>query len=343
MHPLLSQLGVTNPVLAAPMAGGPTTPALVAAAARSGGLGFLAAGYKEPDTLASQIAAVRERTDRFGVNLFAPNPVPVDPREFRGYAEAIQDPADRYGIDLRATQPVEDDDRWHEKVDLLLASAVPIVSFALGVPSRDVVAALKRAGSITVQTVTSPDEAQLAQEAGVDALVIQASVAGGHYGTLTPGLPPRALPLAALVKEIGGRTELPLLAAGGLCAPEEIAAILRVGVAAVLVGTVLLRCDESGASAVHKAAIANLDGPPTIVTRAFTGRPARAIPNTFTTRYDAIAPAGYPAIHHLTSGLRKAAAADGNPELVNLWAGTGYRSAPAEPAERVLDYLATAI
>ena len=84
----LSSLGLTCPVLAAPMAGGATTPALVAAAARAGSLGFLAAGYKTPDLLRQQIAEVRERTPVFAVNLFAPNPVPVDPAEFRRYAAA---------------------------------------------------------------------------------------------------------------------------------------------------------------------------------------------------------------------------------------------------------------
>jgi nitronate monooxygenase len=72
------------------------------------------------------------------------------------------------------------------------------------------------------------------------------------------------------------------------------------------------------------------------VTRAFTGRPARALPNRFSDRYSALAPFGYPALHHLTSGLRRAAAAGGNPELVNLWAGTGYRAATAEPLAAIV-------
>jgi NAD(P)H-dependent flavin oxidoreductase YrpB (nitropropane dioxygenase family) len=61
------------------MAGGPTTPELVVAAAGAGGLGFLAGGYKSAEALAGQIAVVRRATATFGVNLFAPNPAPVDP------------------------------------------------------------------------------------------------------------------------------------------------------------------------------------------------------------------------------------------------------------------------
>jgi nitronate monooxygenase len=79
MHSALTGLGLTLPVLAAPMSGGPSTPELVVAAARAGSLGFLGGGYKTPDVLTDQIAQVRSADVPFGVNLFAPNPVPVDP------------------------------------------------------------------------------------------------------------------------------------------------------------------------------------------------------------------------------------------------------------------------
>src|SRR5690348_10340489 len=120
------------------MAGGPTTPALVVAAARAGALAFLAAGYRDAGALAAQIAEVRAAGVPFGVNLFAPNPVPVDPAAFRRYAEALQPDADRYGVDLSGAEPAEDDDRWQEKLDVLLAEPVPVVSFTFGVPERSV-------------------------------------------------------------------------------------------------------------------------------------------------------------------------------------------------------------
>jgi nitronate monooxygenase len=107
-----------------------------------------------------------------------------------------------------------------------------------------------------------------------------------------------------------------------------------------MVGTVLLRTDESGASPVYKAAMAERAEYETVVTRAFTGRPARALPNLFTQRYNAAAPSGYPAIHHLTSPLRRAAATAGDAERINLWAGTGHRHASSEPAASVLARLA---
>jgi nitronate monooxygenase len=339
----LSELNLTNPVLAAPMAGGPGTPAYVTAAARAGSLGFLAGGYKAPQLLAEQINAVRDRTQNFGVNLFAPNPLPVDPDAFRRYAASIQAEADRFGIDLSQSTPSEDDDFWHEKIDLLVARPVPVVSFTFGIPESATITALRTAGTTTIQTVTSVEEARLAAAAGIDALAVQAGAAGGHSGTLTPQRQPEAVPLCVLIATIKDGTKLPVIAAGGLSTSQEVAAVMHSGADAVMVGTVLLRSDESGASAVHKAAIADPARGDTIVTRAFTGRPARALPNIFIARHDADAPLGYPAIHHLTSELRKAAVGAGDPERVNLWAGTGYRNASSEPVEAILTRLAQAI
>ena len=107
-----------------------------------------------------------------------------------------------------------------------------------------------------------------------------------------------------------------------------------------MVGTVLLLSPESGASPAHRAGLTGPDRGDTILTRAFTGRPARALRNEFVDNYDEAAPAGYPALHHLTSPLRKVAAAQANPEFVNLWAGTGYRLAAERPAEEILRALA---
>ncbi len=324
------------PVLAAPMAGGAGTPALVIAAARAGGLGFLAAGYKTPEALAGQIAAVRASGVPFGVNVFAPNPVPVDPEEFRRYARTLQADAARFGLDLAGREPVEDDDHWNDKIDLLLTDPVPVVSFTFGLPDRTVIAALRAAGTFVVQTVTSADEARTAD---ADALVVQASAAGGHSGTLTPHRLPPPTPIADLVAEVRAAVRVPLIAAGGLYEPAGVQAVLRAGASAAMVGTALLRTDESGASPAHRTALTDPARGDTLITRAFTGRPARALRNTFTDRYDARAPYGYPALHHLTSPLRKAAAED--PEWINLWAGTGHRHATAEPAATVLTRLAS--
>ncbi|MGH3718528.1 MAG: nitronate monooxygenase [Pseudonocardiaceae bacterium] len=339
----LAALGVSLPVLAAPMAGGPSTPQLVAAAARAGGLGFLAGGYQSPDALAAQMAQARVIGVAFGVNLFAPNPVPVDPEAFGRYARAIAPAAERYGVDLLEVPLTEDDDHWSDKVELLLSEPVPVAGFTFGVPRPGVVDALRGAGTLVMQTVTSAEEAQLAESAGVDMLTVQASAAGGHSGTFTPGRPVPDTPLCELLGQVCAVTSLPLVAAGGLATPEAVARALRAGAAAVMVGTVLLRADESGASRPHRAAVGDQSRGATVITRAFTGRPARALRNQFTDRFSGVAPEGYPAVHHLTSPLRRASAAAGNPEWINLWAGTGYRRATAEPTAHILRRLTTTL
>jgi nitronate monooxygenase len=336
---VLSDLGLAIPVLAAPMAGGPATPALVVAAARAGGLGLLAGGYKSAEALAEQIAVVRRETATFGVNLFAPNPVPVDPAEYVRYRDAVRADAERFGTEL-PERPIEDDDGWRDKIDLLLADPPPVVSFTFGVPDAVAVAALRRAGSILVQTVTSAAEALRAADAGVDVLAVQASAAGGHSGTLTPDRLPPATPLPALLTEVNHAVQLPKIAAGGLADRAAVAAAIGCGADAVMVGTALLLAPESGTSAVHRAALLDPERGDTVVTRAFTGRPARALPNAFLEAHTAHAPSGYPALHHLTSPMRQAAAAVGDPEFVNLWAGTGYRAATRRPAGEILDELA---
>jgi len=334
----LADIGVSTPVLAAPLAGDPGTPALVGAAARAGSLGFLAAGYKTPAALAASIATVRSSALTFGVNLFAPNPLPVDGNDFQSYRQAIKVEADRYGIELGMGEPLEDDDQWRAKIELLLTDPVPVVSFTFGIPEPAVVAALRTAGTLVVQTVTSVDEAAAASNA--DILAVQASAAGGHSATLTPGVRPPSVSLTELVAAVRSAVALPIIAAGGLATAADVAAAVHAGADAVMVGTALLRTEEAGTTAAHRAALAEPAGRGTVVTRAFTGRFARSLHNDFIDRYDGLAPAGYPAIHHLTSPLRKAAAAAGDPERLHLWAGTGYRHATEGPAENVLTRLA---
>jgi NAD(P)H-dependent flavin oxidoreductase YrpB (nitropropane dioxygenase family) len=325
------------------MAGGPGTPALVNAAARAGGLGFLAGGYKAPRELAAQIAQVRAVGVPFGVNLFVPNPIPVAPEAYRAYARALRPEAERYGLTLPAETPVEDDDAWAEKIGLLIEAPVPLVSFTFGLPEPEVVRTLRGAGTLVAQTVTTPAEALAAADTGADLLIVQAAAAGGHSATFTPDRPPALVPLPDLIGDVRRAVPLPLIASGGIADPADTAAALRAGARAVMVGTALLRTRESGASAPHKAALADPAFTGTVLTRAFTGRPARALRNHFVDRYEPLAPLGYPALHHLTGPLRKAATAANDARLIHLWAGTGYRHARDEPAGQALTRLAAGL
>jgi nitronate monooxygenase len=339
MTTALTDLGLAVSIVAAPMAGGPSNPGYAIAAARAGGLGFLAAGYKTPQALSDEVATVTASGVAFGVNVFAPNPLPVDAATYRRYAELIRAEADRYGVTLPA-EPRDDDDSWRDKIDVLLAQPVPLVSFTFGLPGAAVIAALHGVGSAVIQTVTNAGEARAAADAGADLLAVQAIRAGGHSGTFSPQVPLADVAITELVAQVAAAVPLPIIAAGGLSTSAQIAAVLRAGAHAAMVGTVLLRTDESGASATHRAALADPARTTTVLTRAFTGRPARGLENDFIRSYEADAPLGYPAIHHLTSPIRRAAAAAGDPERLHLWAGTGFRDAVTGPIAATLHRLA---
>ncbi|MEU8516295.1 nitronate monooxygenase [Kitasatospora sp. NPDC048722] len=327
----LDELAV--PVIAAPMAGGASTPELVAAVNRAGGLGFLAAGYRTAAGTAEQIAAVRKATDRaFGVNLFVPAE-PGDPVAVAAYRERLRPEAERWGVRLPEEIGPDRDD-WEAKLGVLLADPVDVVSYTFGLPTAAEAAAVRAAGSFQVGTVTTPEEARSAEAVGMDALCVQGPEAGGHRGTHRVGDEPGEVPLLELLGTVRTVTALPLIAAGGIGDGPSIAAALRAGAVAVQLGTALLRADESGASQAHRAALTEL--PETVVTRAFTGRPARGLRNAFIDRHGPYAPPAYPEVHHLTGPLRAAAARRADTRSMHLWAGTAHHLASPGPAERIV-------
>jgi nitronate monooxygenase len=310
------------PIVGAPLAGGPSTPALAAAVSGAGGLGFLGAGYLTTSRLREDVVETRRLTDQpFGVNLFVPDePSPPDV-------------AARYADELRAAglepgEPRYSDDEWPAKLDLLAADPVAVVSFTFGCPPADVVRRLHDAGSEVWVTVTSPAEAVVAADTGADALVVQGAEAGGHRGSFTDT--DEVVGLLALLQLVREATDLPLVATGGLMTGAAVAAVLVAGARAAALGTVFLDTPEAGTSAVQRAALHG--GEPTALTRAFTGRLARGIRNRFLTEHADAPSAAYPEIHYVTAPLRAAARSSGDPDLVNLWAGQAYPLGTTAPA-----------
>jgi nitronate monooxygenase len=320
-----------RPVVVAPMAGGPSTPGLVIAAARASALGFLAAGYKAPGAMAAEIAAVRAATaEPFGVNVFVPGTPYADADALARYLTCM-------GADV--ADATWDDDGFDAKVAALLADPPPLVSFTFGCPAAEVISALREAGSVVVITVTGPGEAVLAAAAGADALCVQGVEAGAHRGTFTnDDAPGRDYGLLSLIGVVAAVTGLPQIAAGGIMSPRQVRAVLAAGAVAAQCGTAFLRSPESGAHPSYKAALADPRYTATTLTRAFSGRPARALVNQFI-RDHADAPAAYPEINNATRPLRTAAATRGDTERMSLYAGQGYRSAAEQPAGEIIDRL----
>ena len=235
--------------------------------------------------------------------------------------------------------PRWDDDAWGVKIDLLLAEPPPVVSFTFGCPPHEVTEALRRAGSIVLATVTCAREAAMAAEAGADGLCVQGPEVGAHRGSFTPILEPAAgRSLATILREVAGATDLPRVAAGGITDASGVTAALRAGAVAARCGTAFLRCPESGANPLHKAALADHRFTSTAVTRSFSGRPARGLVNEFM-RSHPHAPAAYPEINNVTRPLRAAAVARGDLGRMSLWAGVGFRQAVDRPAAEVVELL----
>ena len=330
------------PLVASPMAGGPSTVDLVAAVSSAGAFGFLAGGYTTAATLADEIAGVRAAgVQSFGVNLFLPGQPTSNPDSLAAYLRALGPEADALGATLGAAR--WDDDHYQDKLDLVLEDPPAVVSFTFGLPPLDTVHALQAAGTLVVVTVTTPEEATAALRSGPDALCLQGSEAGAHRGSLANDFRPDAdRSIHSLLASVWGRTLVPLIAAGGVGGPQDVRDLLARGATLVQAGTAFVRCPESGASPLAKEAMADPSFTSTAVTRAFSGRRARALVNAMV-RDHPDAPAAYPEINNATRPLRAAAAAAGDPQHMSLYAGTGYRQAAARAAADVVAHLASGV
>jgi len=325
------------PIVQAPMAGGPSTPALTAAVSAAGGYGFVAAGYLSARALHEAIAMTRTLTGApFGVNLFVPSK-PGDPAEVTAYASTLEPESERLGVAL-GEGGWEDDD-YDAKLDVVASSHVHLASFTFGCPTSEVVDRLHGADVLVAVTVTSVLECQIAADAGTDLLIVQGTEAGGHQGSFAD-LAANHVPLRSLLAEICEMAQLPVVGSGGVMTGRDAAAVLGVGAIAVQLGTVFLCTPEAGTSAPYRQALLHALYPDTILTRAYSGRFARGLANRFALDHDGEAPQAYPEVHHLTQPLRAAATRAGDTSVPNLWAGTGWRLMKAEPAATIVRRIA---
>jgi nitronate monooxygenase len=309
------------PIVLAPLAGGPSTPELTAAAANAGAFAFLAAGYLTAAQLEERIAATRALTGvAFGVNLFVVGEQAINEAAVRAYVQQLADE----GFDVGA--PRFDDDELDAKIDVVARAGVRVVSTTFGPPPP---ALVERVPEVWA-TVTTAAEARAAREAGARALVLQGAEAGGHRGSWTDADGPD-LALLELVRAVD--VDVPVVGAGGIATRAHVVALLDAGAAAAQVGTAFLLCPEAGTSEPHRNALAR--GGETAITRAFTGRRARGIVNAFM-RAHPDAPSAYPHIHHATAPFRAKARAEGDADALNLWAGTAFASAAPLPTAEVV-------
>jgi nitronate monooxygenase len=329
---------LSEPIVQAPLAGGPSTPELAVAVCEAGGLGFVAGGYKSAQGLREQIEAVRAATDRpFGVNVFVPSPTRADPAALRAYLEELEPDAQRQGVELGA--PRFDNDDWERKLDVVCDQRVAVGSFTFGCPPPPVVERLHRADISVWVTITNRREAELAARAGADALVVQGLEAGGHRGGFVDDESAEGAGMLALLRVVARAVSLPLVASGGIADGPAVAAVLCAGASAAQIGTALMLSPEAGTNEAQRALLT--EPIPTRLTRAFTGRLARGIVNRFLEAHSTSAPIAYPEIHHVTGPLRAAARRQGDVGGFNLWAGQAHELAQSLPAGEIVRTMAS--
>ncbi|GGJ03315.1 nitronate monooxygenase [Alicyclobacillus cellulosilyticus] len=329
---------IRYPIVQAGMAGGITTPELVAAVSNAGGLGTIGAGYMAPDDLRTAIRQVKRLTNcPFAVNLF------VETETVASDDEIAQ--MNRYLDQIRAhlglgPSPKLDQytQSFADQIQVVLDECVPVFSFTFGIPPRDVIAQLKQRGIVVIGTATTVNEAIELEAAGVDAVVAQGSEAGGHRGTFLSDVSRSLIGTMALVPQVVDHVSVPVIASGGIMDGRGLIACFALGASAVQMGTAFLACPESGAHALYKQRVLNSTEDATEITWAYSGKAARGIRTQFMERmkgYPGNIPP-YPVQNALTQDIRRAAAKQNNPEYMSLWAGQGLRLATRRSAAAVI-------
>ena len=333
-------LGTRYPIVQAPMAGGFTTPVLVAAVSNAGGLGSIGAALLAPEELRDAIAVVRGLTDKpFGVNLFAPLPrAEVDAEAVAALSAVLAPLRAELGLPEPEGAPSPPPSIVTDQVAVAAEERVPVFSFTFGIPSFETV---KEAGAVILGTATTAAEAAELEEQGVDAVVVQGSEAGGHRGTFLSSFDQSLVGGIALVPQVVDRVAVPVLLAGGIMDGRGIAAALALGAEGVQLGTAFLGCPESGTPELHRRALAGSSDDATAVTAVFSGRPARAIRGSFVDVIEesGVHPLPFPLQGMATMDIRNAAAADGRMDLLFMLAGQGAGMVRSLPAGELVETL----
>ena len=325
---LVKRLGLTKPLIVAPMAGGPSSTELVAAVSNAGAMGSMGAAYSNADGIAEFAAKVRTMSDKpFAINLFAPQPVQqaTESKVTRAIAatdkfrKELELPTPQ--LPLQFTAPYAQD--FDSQFEAVLRAKPAVLSFVFGRLDLKYVKAAQSAKIFVMGTATTFNEARELEGSGVHAIILQGIEAGGHRATFDPTGDDPAFGMMALLQGCRGKIKIPLIAAGGIMTAEHINQALANGAQAVQMGTAFLTCREAGTSAPYKAKLLESSKRITKTTRVFSGRLARSIENRFMREMDAATILPFPLQSSFTRDLRAASLAKNSSDFISLWAGTG--------------------
>ena len=331
------RFGVRRPVLLAPMAGLPA-PALSLAVANAGGLGACGALLMPPDAIRAWAAGVRAATNGpFQLNLWIPDPAPRrDPAHEAAWRQVLAAWGPLVPAGAADATPTDFD----AQCEALLDAAPPVVSSVMGLFPAAFIVRLKDRGIAWWANISTVAEARAAEAAGADAVVAQGAEAGGHRGCFdADAAESGAIGLMALLPAVADAVRVPVIATGGIGDARGVAAALLLGASAVQIGTAFLRCPEAW-PVPWAAALDGLAPEDTVLTRAFSGRAGRAVRTAYVrATADGPAPSPYPIQRALTAAMRADAAAAGDVDRMQAWAGQAAALARAEPAAETMDRL----
>lgn len=332
-------LNIKYPIIQAGMAGGITTPELVAAVSNAGGLGTLGAGYMTPDQLRSSILKVKQLTNKpFGVNLFIPEIQDVSEEEIEKANEWLWPFREQLNISEIPKVKKTTESIFEKQIEIIMEEQVPVCSFTFGIPSKETVQQLKKRKIVMIGTATTVQEAIANEENGMDMVVVQGSEAGGHRGTFMGSFEDAMIGTMALVPQTVDHVEIPVIAAGGIMDGRGVLAALVLGAQAVQMGTAFVTSLESGVTKSHKEAILNSNEEQTVVTSTFSGKPARGIRNEFILKmmkHEKELPK-YPIQNTLTTSIRREASKQKRTEWMSLWCGQNSRSSQYQSASETI-------
>jgi nitronate monooxygenase len=336
--PLCELLGIEFPIIQAPMAGGVTTPQLVAAVSEAGALGSFGFAYTQPETMQRDAELVRERTKApFNLNLFACTPTPpIDDAQQAAALAAVSPYFEEVG--LKKPQPVRGPYAPDLNAQLSAIETIrpAVFTFHLGDVDPKRLESMRAQGIRVGGSATCVAEAKHLEACGVDFVIAQGTEAGGHRGTYMRDPYEAMTGTLALVRLIVKAVRVPVVAAGGIMDGAGIAAVLALGAQAAQLGTAFVTCAESGAPQVHKAAILAVSDDDTLITEKFSGKPARGIANRYMREMRDAPTLAFPAQNTLTGPLRAAAAKAGNRDFPSLWAGQAAALARELPAAELV-------
>lgn len=193
-----------------------------------------------------------------------------------------------------------------EVAKVVVEEKVEVVTTGAGNPSK-YIKDWKEADIKVIPVVASVAMAKLMTRLGATALIAEGGESGGHVGELTT---------MVLVPQICDATNLPVIAAGGICDGRGVAASFMLGAQGVQLGTRFLSAFECNIHPIYKEKILKATDLCTMVTGKRLGHPVRSLRTQFARDYQKAEYGGMAdeELENLAVGALRLAVQEGNNE-----------------------------